>query len=85
MRRGVQPYSPEPIELKQQLEQLLLTAVSGLAGGILPEAPEASAIAVERTRDAKHGDAQKSRPPIGHRPRPRYARRNGRVSVLDGR
>jgi arginyl-tRNA synthetase len=42
--------------LKQQLEQLLLTAVSGLAGGILPEAPEPAAIAVERTRDPKHGD-----------------------------
>jgi len=42
--------------LKQQLEQLLLTAVSGLVGGILPEAPEPGAVAVERTRDAKHGD-----------------------------
>jgi arginyl-tRNA synthetase len=42
--------------LKQQLEQLLLTAVTGLVGGILPEAPEAAAIAVERTRDPKHGD-----------------------------
>ena len=42
--------------MKQQLEQLLLTAVSGLVGGILPEAPEAAAVAVERTRDPKHGD-----------------------------
>ncbi|HWM69318.1 MAG TPA: arginine--tRNA ligase [Steroidobacteraceae bacterium] len=42
--------------MKQQLEQLLLTAVSGLVGGILPEAPEPAAIAVERTRDPKHGD-----------------------------
>ncbi len=42
--------------LKQQLEQLLLTAVSGLVGGILPEAPEPAAVAVERTRDPKHGD-----------------------------
>jgi arginyl-tRNA synthetase len=42
--------------LKQQLEQLLLTAVSGLVGGIIPETPEAAAIAVERTRDPKHGD-----------------------------
>jgi arginyl-tRNA synthetase len=42
--------------LKQQLEQLLLTAVGGLVGGILTEAPEAAAIAVERTRDPKHGD-----------------------------
>jgi arginyl-tRNA synthetase len=47
---------PEPIPLKQQLEQLLLTAVRGLVGGILPEAPEAAAVAVERTRDPKHGD-----------------------------
>src|SRR5258708_6026737 len=42
--------------LKQQLEQLLRTAVSGLVGGILPEAPEPAAFAVERTRDPKHGD-----------------------------
>jgi arginyl-tRNA synthetase len=42
--------------LKQQLEQLLLTAVSGLVGGILPETPEPAAFAVERTRDPKHGD-----------------------------
>ena len=42
--------------MKQQLEQLLLTAVSGLVGSILSEAPEPSAIAVERTRDPKHGD-----------------------------
>ena len=42
--------------MKQQLEQLLLTAVSSLVGGILPEAPEAAAVAVERTRDPKHGD-----------------------------
>src|SRR3569832_2584703 len=42
--------------MKQQLEQLLLTAVNGLVGGILPEAPEAAAVAVERTRDPKHGD-----------------------------
>jgi arginyl-tRNA synthetase len=42
--------------LKQQLEQLLQTAVSGLVGGILPEAPEPGAVAVERTRDPKHGD-----------------------------
>jgi arginyl-tRNA synthetase len=42
--------------LKQQLEQLLLTAVGGLVGGVLTEAPEAAAVAVERTRDPKHGD-----------------------------
>lgn len=42
--------------MKQQLEQLLLTAVSSLAGGLLPEAPEPAAVTVERTRDPKHGD-----------------------------
>ena len=42
--------------MKQQLEQLLLTAVSSLVGGTLPEAPEVAAVAVERTRDPKHGD-----------------------------
>src|SRR5580700_3750639 len=42
--------------LKPQLEQLLLQAVNGLVGAALPTAPEASQIAVERTRDAQHGD-----------------------------
>lgn len=42
--------------MKQQLEQLLLTALNGLAGGVLPEAPAPSAVVVERTRDAQHGD-----------------------------
>jgi arginyl-tRNA synthetase len=42
--------------LKPQLEHLLLTAVRTLAGGILSEAPEPSAIVVERTRDPQHGD-----------------------------
>ena len=42
--------------LKQQLEQLLLTALRGLPAGTLPEAPEPAAISVERTRDPKHGD-----------------------------
>jgi len=42
--------------LKQQLEQLLLTAVNTLAGSLLPEAPAPSAVVVERTRDSKHGD-----------------------------
>jgi arginyl-tRNA synthetase len=42
--------------VKQQLEQLLLTAVRGLAGSTLPEAPDATSIVVEHTRDAKHGD-----------------------------
>jgi arginyl-tRNA synthetase len=42
--------------LKPQLEQLLREAVNGLVGGLLPTAPEASQISVERTRDAQHGD-----------------------------
>jgi len=42
--------------LKPQLEQLLLSAVNGLVGGLLPTAPEPSQISVERTRDAGHGD-----------------------------
>jgi arginyl-tRNA synthetase len=42
--------------VKQQLEQLLLAAVRGLEGTTLPDAPDVSAIIVERTRDPKHGD-----------------------------
>ena len=42
--------------MKQQLEQLLLTALRGLPAGTLPETPEPTAISVERTRDPKHGD-----------------------------
>jgi arginyl-tRNA synthetase len=42
--------------LKSQLEQLLQQAVNGLVGGLLPTAPAASQITVERTRDAQHGD-----------------------------
>jgi len=42
--------------LKQQLEQLLLTALNKLVGSLLPEAPAASAVVVERTREAQHGD-----------------------------
>jgi len=42
--------------LKSQLEQLLREAVKGLTGGLLPTAPEASQLTLERTRDAQHGD-----------------------------
>jgi len=42
--------------LKQQLEQLLLTAVNSLAGNLLPGAQPPSAVVVERARDSKHGD-----------------------------
>ncbi|MGN6453023.1 MAG: arginine--tRNA ligase domain-containing protein, partial [Steroidobacteraceae bacterium] len=42
--------------LKQELEQLLWSALARLAGSTLAQAPPASAVAVERTRDAQHGD-----------------------------
>jgi arginyl-tRNA synthetase len=42
--------------LKPQLEQLLLQAVNGLVGTVLPTAPAADQVTVERTRDAQHGD-----------------------------
>src|SRR6202011_6000016 len=49
-------FCPGIDSLKQQLEQLLLTALRGLPAGTLPEPPEPTAISVERTRDPKHGD-----------------------------
>jgi arginyl-tRNA synthetase len=42
--------------LKEELEQLLLASLSRLTGSVLPEMPAASAVAVERTREAQHGD-----------------------------
>ncbi len=42
--------------MKQQLEQLLASALASLAGSVLPEAPAPGVATVERTRDAKHGD-----------------------------
>jgi arginyl-tRNA synthetase len=42
--------------LKTQLEQLLLASLSRLTGSVLPEMPAASAVTVERTRGAQHGD-----------------------------
>jgi arginyl-tRNA synthetase len=42
--------------LKQQLEQLVLAALNNLPAGMLPEAPAAAVVVVERTRDAQHGD-----------------------------
>ena len=42
--------------MKPELEQLLLASLTGLAGNVLPEMPAASAVVVERTRDAQHGD-----------------------------
>jgi arginyl-tRNA synthetase len=42
--------------LKQDLEQLLLTALGKLTGAVLPEMPAREAVIIERTRDAQHGD-----------------------------
>jgi arginyl-tRNA synthetase len=44
--------------VNQALEQVLLAALSRLsgAGGVLAEMPAPSAVTVERTRDAQHGD-----------------------------
>ena len=42
--------------MKQQLEQLLASALATLTGSVLPETPEPAAVTVERTRDARHGD-----------------------------
>ena len=42
--------------MKQQLEQLIFSALQKLVGTLLSEAPDASVVAVERTRDAQHGD-----------------------------
>ncbi|HEY0341675.1 MAG TPA: arginine--tRNA ligase, partial [Steroidobacteraceae bacterium] len=42
--------------MKQQLEQLVLAALSHLPAGVLPEAPAASMVVVDRTKDTQHGD-----------------------------
>jgi arginyl-tRNA synthetase len=42
--------------LKQELEQLLLASLEKLVGGVLSEMPDAASVAVERTRDAQHGE-----------------------------
>ena len=42
--------------MKQQLEQLLASALAALSGTVLPEPPAPEAVVVERTRDARHGD-----------------------------
>lgn len=42
--------------LKQQLEQLLSSALQTLVGTLLPEVPEPSSISVERARNAERGD-----------------------------
>jgi arginyl-tRNA synthetase len=42
--------------LKQQIEQLVLAALNRLPEGLLPEAPSASMVVVDRTKDTQHGD-----------------------------
>lgn len=42
--------------MKQQLEQLIFSALQKLVGTLITEAPETSVVSVERTRDAQHGD-----------------------------
>ena len=42
--------------MKQELEQLLLSALANLPAGLLPQTPTAESVLVERTREAQHGD-----------------------------
>ncbi len=42
--------------MKQQLEQLLASALASLTGSILPEPPSSDTVTLERTRDPRHGD-----------------------------
>jgi arginyl-tRNA synthetase len=42
--------------LKQEIEQLLASAVTALVGSVLPEPPAAGALTIERSRDPQHGD-----------------------------
>jgi arginyl-tRNA synthetase len=60
--------------LKQDIEQLLASAVDSLVGSVLPEAPAPGALTVERTRDPQHGDfatnaAMRLAKPAGLKPR----------------
>lgn len=42
--------------MKQEIERLLLAALTKLTGSLLTEMPTAGAVVVERTRDAQHGE-----------------------------
>lgn len=42
--------------MKQQLEELVRTALSGLPAGLIHALPAADAVVVERTKDPQHGD-----------------------------
>ena len=60
--------------LKQEIEQLLASAVTSLLGSVLPEPPPAGALTIERTRDPQHGDfatnaAMRLAKPAGCKPR----------------
>ena len=60
--------------MNKDLEQLLLAALTRLSGSVLPQMPAAGTVAVERTRDAQHGDfasnvALRLAKPAGRKPR----------------
>jgi arginyl-tRNA synthetase len=60
--------------LKQEIEQLLASAVNSLVGSVLPEAPAPAALTIERSRDPQHGDfatnaALRLAKPAGCKPR----------------
>ena len=42
--------------MKQEIEQLLVSAVTSLVGSTLPEPPPRGALTIERARDPQHGD-----------------------------
>ena len=60
--------------MKQEIEQLLASAVTSLVGSVLPEPPPPGTITIERTRDPQHGDfatnaAMRLAKPAGCKPR----------------
>jgi arginyl-tRNA synthetase len=60
--------------LKQEIEQLLASAVHSLVGSALPEPPAPAALTIERSRDPQHGDfatnaALRLAKPAGCKPR----------------
>jgi len=50
------PAASRNASLKQELEQLLLAALARLPAGTVTQMPDPSALRLERTRDAQHGD-----------------------------
>ena len=60
--------------MKQEIEQLLASAVNSLVGSTLPGPPPPGALTIERTRDPQHGDfatnaAMRLAKPAGCKPR----------------